>query len=275
MAFTNSVSLSEFNGVAAGQTCTLRVPTGYTWHRFLLTYTGITLAQIEGIRLKVNGKTLQNFNSGSFLDMLNKFEGRAAASGAIYIDLERFGLNVREMKQLSGLGTGINYNGPRPATDPIAVTSIYFEIDCAAAASAPVFTCKGTRSGPSPTRQVKKLRNMIRSASGAGDLQIADLPRGEPITKLVIESSVVTAVKLEINGATVFERTAAENNQEQTDGERVPQTNVFVLDPSELGYGDEAIPTGADVNELLLTLTTSGADTAIEIAQETIGFLEV
>lgn len=274
MAFINSVPLQEFNGVAAGQTATLRIPTGYTWHKLLLGFTGVTLAQITGFRLKVNGKTVQNFATGTLLDTYNKFEGRAAAIAAIYLDFERFGLNVREMRELTAIGTGARYNGPRPANDPIEVTSIYLEIDIAAAALAPAFTCKGWRSGPSPTRQVKKIKRLIRSVSGAGELQITDLPKGEPVSKLVISSAVVTAVKLELNGSTVFERTAAENNQEQTDGERVPQANTFVLDPAELGYGDQAIPTGAGVNEYMLTLTCSGADAAIEIDQETIGFLE-
>lgn len=275
MAFTNSVALQEFNGVAAGQTCTLRIPTGSTWHKLLLTYSGVTLAQMTGIRLKVNGQTIQSWRNGTHLDMLNQFEGRAAAAGAIFIDFERYGILERGMRQLTALGTGANYEGPRPATDPVEVTSVYLEIDIDAAAAGPVLSCKGWRSAPSATRQVKKIRNFIRDASGAGDLQISDLPRGEPITKLVIESSVVTSVKMEINGATIFERTAAENNQEQTDGERVPQSNVFVLDPAELGYGDEAIPTGNDVSEMLLTLTTSGADSSIEITQETVGFLSV
>lgn len=275
MAFTNSVALQEFNGVQAGQTCTLRIPTGWTWHKLLLSYSGVTLAQMTGIRLKANGQTIQSWRNGTHLDMLNKHEGRAAASGAIYIDFERYGILERAQRQRTAIGTGIKYNGARPATDPVEITSIYLEIDIDGAAVGPVLSCKGWRSAPAATGVLKKIRNYIRQASGAGDLQISDLPKGEPITKLAIESAVVTAVKMEINGATIFERTAAENNQEQTDGERVPQTNVFVLDPAELGYGNEAIPAGNDVSEMLLTLTTSGADASIEITQETVGFLSV
>ena len=54
-----------------------------------------------------------------------------------------------------------------------------------------------------------------------------------------------------------FERNPAENNLVQADGVRVPQTNWYVIDPTERGFGGESIVSA--VNDFRLKLTASAA----------------
>ncbi len=221
-------------GVAAGQTATFRLPIGRTYHGLLLTYAGVTLAQMTELRVIANGATIQRITGGTFLDVLNQFNGHAAAAGVLRLDFDRSNMRLKEGEEFTALGTG-------KENDPQQVTTLTLEVDIAAAAAAPVLSLRAIQSEPSHFGVVNKIREFSYAPAAAGEFEIADLPRNDLIGRIILSKAGINSVKIERDGFTLFERTAAENTLIQTDGVRVPQTNYFVFDPSELGFAGEAV----------------------------------
>ena len=251
----------SWNGVSAGGTATLNLPIGLTYHGLVYYLQGTTfgLVELAEMRFKINGREIYVMTGGD-LDVSNKYEGLSAFDAANdllsqYFDRPR--LKTRQNTELTAIGTGAPFqNNPDVAFfNPTPATTFQMEIDIAATASAPILTTKALQSGASPLGAMVKRRRFNFSPSGAGDYEISDLPRGDAINK-----SDVTRVRLTRDNFLAFDRTVTENVKFQEDGGiRVPQTNWFVIDPSEFGNGSEAIISA--VQDFRLTITTSAAET--------------
>jgi hypothetical protein len=256
-------------GVAAGSIATLLCPIGLTYHGILWTMGGTTfnLSLITEIRVKGDGRSLFTV-AGADLDKHNLFDGRSAASATqFFLDFERYGLDVfggstaaeaLRGRELTAIGTGL-----APGKDnPIELSTLQIELDISASASAPTLSAKALQSPARSLGFLKKRRKFIYAPAGAIEFEISDLPRGDLIDKIYIMSSgnKITRVKLERDNFLSFDRTPDENNLMQLDGVRVPQSSIFVIDPSEQGRGDEAIITG-NVSDFRLKVTVSAADT--------------
>lgn len=271
MPFTTR-KMPGFEGVAAGQTATLRCPTGRTYHRLLVTYSGATLAQLNAMRLVINGEIVQRFTEFSKLDVISQFEGRAAAGGVIVIDFERHGLLTRAGREVTALGTGI---GDRNI-DPNPVSTISLEVDIDAAAVGTALSCKAVQSAARPAGLVKKIREYTYVAGAAGVYEISDLPKRGIVNKIAFgghTANVYKSLVVERDNFIVFERTAAENILEQTDGVRVPQGDYVIYDPTENGYAAEGLVT-QNVQDLRFKLDLTNAGT-ITMLVETLEPLEV
>lgn len=276
--------MPSFESVAAGSTGTVRLPIGATFEQLLIAYSGTNfdLTHMSEIRVVGNGKTLMRFptvgaNSGGVvLDSINQYEGRAAASGVLVIDFNRFGIRTRANEELTGLGTGMSPNESNYKAmggTGVELSTLYVEIDIAGTAVAPALAAKAIQSPKRPMGIIKKVRHFIYNAAAVGEFEIADLPRGDLINKLTIHNANVTNLKISTDRNDRFERTQAENELIQTDGGRVPQAGLFVFDPSEIGNGSEALPTRG-VQDLRLTLTM-GAAGAVPVTVEYLGALDL
>lgn len=258
--------MPSFQGVGASQTATLNMPIGLTYHSLLLSYSGITLAQMTEIRLKGNGRLIFT-QSAVDLDISNRFLGmQASTAGLLSIPFDREGLITRQGQELTAIGTGMPVNtdagtpqAPNPLFNPTPLNTLQLEIDCAAG-STPVISAKAIQSAPTPLGAMLKRRRFNFTVSGAGEFEISDLPKGDLIDKILIKGSadVISKVIVERDNFVVFERTKAENNFAQVDGIRVPQASWYVIDPTENGYGSEAIIT-ANVQDFRLRITTTAA----------------
>ena len=243
--------MPSFQGVAAGQTATVMLPIGLSYHELLMNFAGITLAQMNEIRVVANGKVIQRYASGTQLNAMNLFEGRAAATTVLTIPLgDRFGLKSRAGIEFTKLGTGM-LDDKRP------VTSLYVEVDIDAAAAAPVLSMIAIQSDPDYSGIIRHVNQFTYSPTTAMDFDVADLPKGKIFNQMFFQSAIVTALEIRRNGYTVFERSLAENIVVQTDGIRVPQASSFMVDFTERGYGAEGLVTDG-VQDLRLVLTTSG-----------------
>lgn len=256
-------------GVVAGSTATLLCPIGLTYHGIVWTMGGTTfdLSYIDQIRVKGNGREIFR-DTGAHLDVHNKFEGRAAAAATqFYLDFERYGLDTAvgpsaaellRGREITAIGTG-----RAPTNDsPIELSTLQIELDINSSAVAPTLTAKAVQSGSRPLGLLKKRRRFIYTPGGAVEFEISDLPRGDLIDKIYIHSAgdYITQVKMELDNFLSFDRTPNENSLIQIDGKRVPQSSVFVIDPSERGRGDEAFVTSG-INDFRLKVTVSAADT--------------
>jgi len=231
-----TVRMPSANGVAPGQTATFVLPIGRTYHALLLTYSGVTLAQMTEIRIVANGKVMSRITGGTRMDTFNQFCGLAAANGIIQIPFDRPKQRLKDAEEFTALGTGF-------PGDPQQVTTLHLEIDIDPAAVAPALALKAVQSEPRPFGWISKIREFTHNPAAAGEYEISDLPRGDLIGRIWLNKAGINSVRVERNGFILFERTAAENSLVQSDGERVPQANYFVIDPSELGFGGEAIST--------------------------------
>jgi len=249
-----SKRMPSFEGVAAGQTATAKMPIGLSYHTALLTYSGVTLAQINEIRVVVNGKVLQRYVEASHLDSMNKFNGEAGAAGILNIPIgDSFGNKTRAGVELSKLGTGV-------AGDTNAVTSLHIEVDIDAAAVGTTLSLLATMSDPDVSGLVKHVRQFTKTPTGAGIFEISDLPRGDLYKKLFLKASNITKVEIERDERIIFSRTTAENTKIQNDGVRISQAGYWVIDFTEEGYGSEEMITQG-VQDLRLKLTMSAGET--------------
>ncbi len=255
------VRMPAFEGVAAGQTATAKLPIGRRFHELQLTYSGVTLAQITEIRLFANGKVIHRY-SGTDRDSMNQFDGRAAAGGILAIPFDRFNLITQAGREETALNTGsVSEAG-------LSINSLYLEIDIDGAASAPAFSMTATQSdalagGPGTVLHVQR---HTRDFAGAGTFDISDLPRGTAtsiaLNRIFFKESAnaITDVKLERNQYTIFERSATLNSKVQTDGIRTPQSDIYVVDKTERGFGGDPIDL-VGVSDFRYNLTVDGAMT--------------
>lgn len=245
--------MPSFEGVAAGATATLRLPIGLTYEQLLISYSGITLAQMNEIRVIGNGKTFQRYSSGVVLDTLNQYQGRAAANGILVIDFTRYNLRTRQGEEVTALGTGV-----QSKDGSVELSTLTLEIDIDAGAAAPALSCKAVQSAPQHLGLVRHVREFGHNPTAAGDYEIADIPKGHLFNQVHLFSADVNSLRIDRDGYTVFERSDAENRLLQDDGARVPQAGVFTFDPTEVGNGSETLQT-AGVFDLRLIV---GMDSA-------------
>jgi len=261
--------MPSFEGVAAGQTATCRLPIGRTYEQLLITYSGATLAQLNELRIIANGEVIHRITELTKLDSMNQYEGRAAASGVIVFDFNRFNMRTRAGEEFTGLGTGV-------LDDPNKITTLSMEIDIDAAAVGSALSVKAIQSAPRPVGQIIKTRQYIYTAGAAGEFEISDLPKGDTINKVYFgnhAANVYTKVVVERDNFIEFERSVAENEVIQTDGVRTPQAGYVVYDPTESGNGSESLGT-AGVQDLRFRLTLTNAG-QVPVTVETIGVPEI
>lgn len=262
--------------IVEGNTLTLRCPIGLTYHQIFHTYAftdggvPVLLANAVGeIRLNLNGKPTWNIQA-SELDTLNQFLGRAAASGILTMDLDRYNLRTRTGEEFTSLGTG--FSG-----DPTPLTTLTVEMDLKAGSGvdggsiASHFRLSDSR----PLGLFLKKRRFIDAITGAMDFEKRDYPKGDLINAAYFFESAndLDRVKLTRDEFVMFDRTKELNAKIQTDGVRVPQANLFVYDTCEDGNGSDQLVTRG-VNDMLWTLTADGAMTLTTI-MEYIGGLEI
>jgi len=258
-----------FEGVAAGQTATCRLPIGRTYEQLLVSYGGATLAQLNELRIIANGEVVHRITELSKLDSLNQYEGRAAAAGVIVFDFNRFNMRTRAGEEFTGLGTG-------QLDDPNKITTLSMEIDIDAAAVGPTLSAKAIQSAPRVVGQIIKTKQFIYTAGAAGEFEISDLPKGDNINKVYFgnhAANVYTKLVVERDNFIEFERSVAENEVIQTDGVRVPQAGYVVYDPTENGNGSESLAT-AGVQDLRFRVTLTNAG-QVPVTVEYIGAPEI
>lgn len=230
-------------GVGAGETALAKLPIGNRFHRLFLIYSGVTLAQMTEIRVLANAKTIHRY-SGDERDVLNQFRGLDAAAGILEIPFDRQDLLTRKGQEETAINTGdVGPNGQ-------IITALNLEIDVDGAAAGPSFQVYAEISdrlqgiGPGTILHVKK---HTRSAAGAGELEIADLPFNQRtamgLNAVFMKPSAndISKIVVERGLYKVFERTKALNERIQTNGYRYPQAGWHAVDFTENRFGGNTL----------------------------------
>ena len=277
--------MPSFEGVAAGQTATLRMPVGLTYHELLVAYKLTNSNQglsnmISEARILANGRTLQRWADIDDLASVTAFDGfpKAAATDGddfFLIPFDRRRMKTRAAEELTSIGSGPpTLRDPNGNPDPTPLATLTCEIDIKAGVTGAELSASARQSQPAFVGLVKKVRTFIYPLV-VGDIEIADLPRGDIINRIIIEAATITRLQILVDNYTIFDRTVGENNREQAASlYRTPQAGYFIFDPTELGYGAEGIVTAA-VGDLRLIVTSSAADAGARFIVEYIGPLNL
>lgn len=267
--------------IVGPNTVTLRLPIGLTYHQvyteYLFNAGALALADAIGeIRVVLNGKPTWSIQA-SELDTYNQFNGRAVAGtiagGIIIIDFDRFDMKMRSSEEFTSIGTGVN-------GDPTPLTTLVIEFDLKAAVTSGTLASRLQQSESRPLGLFKKLRRFVNAFGGAGTFEIDDFPKGDLINSVFFFESAndIDRVRLERDDFVMFDRTKEVNTRVQTDGVRVPQTDLFVYDTTEKGNGVDQLltrqPDGSLVNDLRWFMEIDGAMTITSVV-EYLGILEL
>ena len=276
MAFQTYDKLQDIQGSLTPEgVAAVNMPLRRSYHFLDMTYSGVTLAQMSYLRLMINGRAEQTIKGADFLDVQNQFERAQAASGILRIPFERTGLLTRTAKESTIIGTGFpqDLNKDSDTFNPIPISTLSYEVEFAAGSFTPVLSFSAGRSEGRPVGQIRKINNFIYQTTGSGDIQIADLPRQDPITRMIFKPSAnnITNVLIEADGFKAFDRNTAQNIKAQLEGVRDPQTGYWIVDFGENGYASEYI-LGRILQDLRITVTTDGA-MSIDLQVETVGGL--
>lgn len=252
-------------GVGAGQTATFKLPIGRQYHGLRLKYTGVTLAQMTEIRVIANQKVIHRY-SGAERDSMNQFDGRTAAAGFLAIPFDRYKLKDRLGEQATALNTGsFDQNGR-------GITSLSIEIDIDGAATAPVLELTASQSerAEGGAGTIVHVTKHTRSAAGAGEFEISDLPYGRQtsaaLSRVFFKPSANDIDKIIIDRDlyTVWERSKALNEAMQNDGVRKPQSGWIAVDKTENQYAGSPINlVGAKDFRYRLTMTGAASITVL------------
>mgnify|MGYP006156517353 CR=1 FL=1 len=239
------------DSVASGQTAVFRFPIGNRFHELQLAYSGITLAQMEEIRIYANGKSFQTF-SGADRDKFNQFDQLSASSGILKIPFDRQGLKTLAAEEETAIDTGAINQAKVAALNiknPERITSFYMEIDIAAGAAAPALSMNATVSESLGlgVGTVLHIKRDTRSIGGAGEADISDLAYGKSTSAFLNRTwfkpsaGQLDKIRIERNTTVLHERTKELNEFLQGDGVRVPQAGYQVIDRTERGIGGDPI----------------------------------
>ena len=264
----------SFESVTVGGTSVSRLPLGLSYEKIMVPYGGATFgpANMGEIRIVANGEVIRRYADATKLDTINQFDkiGAASTGKVLVIPFVRNGLITKAARDLTILGTGM----PRGQSNPNPITTLALEIDIKSDADAPTLSTPVLhQTFPRNTGAILKTRQYFYSPQGAGNFDIADIPKGELFNRIFFFGDNIDKLTILRDNFTAFERTKAINERFQVDGKRAPQSGVFVFDPTEEGFGAEGLVT-FNVQDLRFRLEMSGAED-IEVVVETISALNV
>ena len=250
------VELPSTDNVAAGSTMIQSMPVGgATYDRIALALTNISNAQITNIRVKINGREIWFFDSGTTLQLINDYYGRPSNAG--YLD---FYFNRPEMvnllqERLTGIGT-------------VDVQTFTVEADIDGAVLNPAVEGLATLSDPRKLGLITKVKRYPASYAVSGQVENKDIVLGPRIMAAHFIKADVNRVEIEQGSRVVFERDKADLEVDQEGYGRVPQTaSMTSVDFMLEGDHAQAMVTSENRNgvdrtigtRFLTTLGTSGA----------------
>lgn len=277
MATKITVPITTVSPTAAGQTTTISLPLGRTYHEVWVEYresgslaaTADLEAAITGVRVKVNGRQQWgNGLSAADLNVINTLNGMTPVNGYLQFPFSAERARTIEGDEGNAIGTA-------------NLSSFEIELEIASDATTPTIAVMATYTEEARNLvALRKIRKQNVVSGGAADLDVTTLDKRDVYKRIHARSSLVTAGKVEIDGKNRFEMTNAQCAIAY--GRRpvplAPVSNNFHFvfdadDRADSGWG-MLKPTGAgtlrEVDEFRVTLTCSGSGT-VPLVIETYG----
>lgn len=261
-------NIEVIDNAVAGRRAIVRVPVGRSVLDAHIDHAGVTLEQMENIKVilvaPTRTVTLWEFETGVELNELNKRYFRNVEAGKLSFYFRRPELETEEARMLTALGT-----------DGLQQVKIEFDID---AAATPNISAHGKFSA---NRHISKsLLTYTLANNDGGNAEgvnfYDDIDRRDRIAAVHVLNNAVDAAKLTINGTSVHEMTRARNEFDEKGSPqgRIPYAADYGLAIDFLTSGriDETLQMddpNFPVNRMRLTSTLgNGADSRVRILVE-------
>lgn len=279
------LTLPSFQAVAAGQTAVINVPAVDSYHGIVLKYLTATAglatqanveAEIDEVRLKVNGKVQRTLSARQLFDM-NSYHGIAPIPGGgagVYMPLP-FYFSEPWRRSVQGEDLLAWHMGD--------VETFQIEVDINAAAASPQLMALADRetspldkSGrPVPMGPIIKHKRYVLQPSAVGVYNAHDLPKNDSYFAMHFDSVDIDSIDLKIDGEDWFDGVSRlDLAQLYADQGFVMNADWTVLDFASTGRVGHARPMihagGARVKDMRLDLDM-GAAGAFDLITETFG----
>lgn len=242
-----------FTNVVASGVATASLPVGMSYNRILLRLGGgaFTKSMITDIKVRMNGKVIWQ-NTGTRLDLINTYRGRAVSAGFIVLDFTEPNAKLMSEQFIGNLNTAQG------------VSSLTIEVTISGATT-PTLESFSEVGPPAPLGVVAKQLLFTTSVGGSGKFpfKLIDVANRGAIIKRVhfAHGGNVTELEVKKNGVVIHDNVpTAVNTFYQADYSKVAQTNLYTYDPCLDDNYTNAIKT-QDMVSLEFNVTTSAADT--------------
>lgn len=242
-----------FTNVVASGVATASLPVGMSYNRILLRLGGgaFTKSMITDIKVRMNGKVIYQ-NTGTRLDLINTYRGRAVGAAFIVIDFTEPNAKLMSEQFIGNLNTAQG------------VSSLTIEVTISGATT-PTLESFSEVGPPAPLGVVAKQLLFTTSVGGSGKFpfKLIDVANRGAIIKRVhfAHGGNVTELEVKKNGVVIHDNIpTAVNSFYQLDYKKAAQTNLYTYDPCVDDNYTNAIKT-QDMVSLEFNVTTSGADT--------------
>lgn len=268
MALKLTRKMPPMEGVNTGETATLQLPIGFTYHTLLIDAANLTASEIVRVSVKANGEAIATYKGGEELDEENQYDQRAPFSddGILVFDFERPKLMTRQARELTVVGTGLP-QGEGDGKDPRKIRTLELEVEIAsstASASAPKISVRAIVTPASPSGLLKKVNRFTYNPTSTGEFEIPDLPRQGDVNRMIFreDNVAIDRVRIERDQTVAFDRRSKDNERVQGDSLiRKPMANMWVVDFTEDGYGGDMLgvnPQKVQDWRNILDLSTAG-----------------
>ncbi len=253
------LQLPSWTPVAAGSDTSLTLPVGgNTYERILIEYSGVTLAQLKNIEVRLNGDPIQHWKTGTQLENVNDFYGRPKTAGFLSLWAIRPELTNIAQRRLTAWGT-------------LNVQTLTIHLDVDAAAAAPVLKAHAIVSAPRPMQVVTKVKQYPFNSSVSGQVDVDNIPRGPRIMAAHFFKADVSDIELEIDNVKYYDASKTLAEAIQKENGRVPVTasctHVDFMGDNDIG--NALITQNARDMRFKTTLGTSGnTDIVVEFLDQ-------
>ncbi|AVJ51875.1 major capsid protein [Pseudoalteromonas phage Cr39582] len=187
------LNLNSIPNVAAGNSCSIKLPIGQTYEVIDLKYSGVTPSQIKNVRVELDGRLLSVYKTLNDLILENTRHKRKVKAGVVsfhFVRPEMKGINVTDLVQqrMFALGT-------------VGLTTCEIKFDIDEAAADPKLSAIAQKSvGTAPSWLT--MRRTFYKQLNNGTTEVADLPppEGYRIAAIHIKAAGVEAVEFQIDG---------------------------------------------------------------------------
>lgn len=263
----NVITLPDVSTVGVGKRVTIKCPIGWKYSDIMLEPSNLQLSEMKNIKVNVNGKTIQEFPDGTYLDNINQYYQRGSFANLGFLPI------FFERPELRAFGTYDQHDILGLGTADLDTLTVTVEIaSSTTSTNAPDLAAHATVTANEPMGLVTKVIPFFQSYAGSGQQEISDLPReGARFAAIHLVKSDVDDLELEVNKNKVrdYTKPLAEATQKKYD--RAPQSSWAThMDFILRGGLEGAIATeDADGNEIVYdfrirqTIGSSGDETVM------------
>lgn len=249
--------MPSLSNVTAGGTATLNMPTGRTYEKLVLAYSGVTRDQMKDIKLMIDGKPILEYQNATQLAALNSYYDRHDAAGFITLWFVRPEMTALEQRRVTGLGTGDGQGNGR-------IQTLQLEVEIDPAAVDPKITAHAIQSDPKPLGMMNKVKRFSYSSATAGTFEIDNIPKGPRLMAVHFIKSAddVSRIEVEQNSRKIVEGEKGLLQYLQEENGRVPQATILSVDWTLEGDIYQSIvtdPNRIQDQRFRLTLDTAGS----------------